>query len=162
MKQHPSFEGLDGSGLRIAVVAALFNGTITESLVKWCREGSSRAGVGEDAVVTSWVPGAFELAFAAKAHAESGAVDAVVCLGAVIRGETAHFDFVAGEAARGIQSVALETGVPVMFGVLTTDTVEQAEARSADDESNKGFEAAQGAIHMTHVLKRIRGAETGE
>lgn len=156
MKSAPQFDDLDGSGLRVAIVAALFNGATTDSLVKWCREGLVRRGVAERDLTIEWVPGAFELPLAAKAFAESGRVDAVVCLGAVIRGDTAHFDFVAGEAARGIREVSLQTGVPVMFGVLTTDTVEQAEDRSRDDETNKGFEAAEGAIHMALLLRRLR------
>lgn len=156
MKEAPRFDGLSGAGLRVGVVAARFNESITTSLVKWCREGLVRHGVADGDVVVEWVPGSFELALAAKAWVQSGRVDAVICLGAVIRGETAHFDYVAGEAARGIQQVALETGVPVMFGVLTTDTVEQAEERSRDDETNKGFEAAQGAIHLSRLLERLR------
>lgn len=156
MKTAPQLPDVDGSGLRVGVVASLFNESITGSLVKWCREGLARAGVADADVMVEWVPGAFELPLAARAMAGSGRVDAVVCLGAVIRGETAHFDFVAGEAARGIQDVSLATGVPVMFGVLTTDTVEQAEARSRDDEGNKGFEAARGAVHMARLLERLR------
>lgn len=159
MKQGPAFEGLDGTGLRVGIVASRFNETITTSLLKWCREGLSRHGVADDDVAVEWVPGAFELPLAALAMAESGRFHAVVCLGAVVRGETAHFDFVAGEAARGIQRAGLDTGVPVMFGVLTTDTVEQAEARSLDDETNKGFEVARGAIHMALLLGRLRTEE---
>lgn len=157
VKEGPEFGALDGSGLRIAVVGALFNGRVTDSLMKWCREGLTRHGVSEGDIVVEWVPGAFELPLAAKAFALSGTVDAVVCLGAVVRGDTAHFDFVAGEAARGLQGVALETGVPVMFGVLTTDSMEQADERSRDDDTNKGFEAARGAILMALMLRRLRG-----
>ncbi|MBI2169478.1 MAG: 6,7-dimethyl-8-ribityllumazine synthase [Actinobacteria bacterium] len=157
MKASPEFGDADGGGLRIGVAAAMFNGTITEALLKWCREGLLHSGVSDADIIVEWVPGAFELPLAARVFAIDGGVDAVVCLGAVIRGDTAHFEYVAGEAARGIQEVALETGVPVMFGVLTTDTVEQAEERSRDDETNKGYEAARGAVHMARVLERIRG-----
>lgn len=151
----PQFDAVDGAGLRVGVAVGLFNQAISEALLDWCVKGFTSHGVDPDDVQVEWVPGSFELPLAALAMARSGQVHAVVCLGAVIRGETAHFDFVAGEAARGVQRVALETGVPVMFGVLTTDTVEQAEARSRDDETNKGYEAALGAIHMARALERI-------
>lgn len=155
-KSPPTFDELDGTGLRIGVLASDFNRAVTEPLLRWCLEGLTRHGVAEADVITEWVPGSFELPVAARVLADSGRVDAIVCLGAVIRGDTAHFDFVAGEAARGIQDVAVSAGVPVMFGVLTTDTVEQAGARARDDETNKGYEAAQGAIHMARVLARLR------
>lgn len=152
-----SFGELDGAGLRIGVVTARFNESVTESLRKWCLEGLRRHGVADADVTDVTVPGAFELPVTARALAEAGH-DAVVCLGAVIRGETPHFDYVAGEAARGAQQVALETGVPVLFGVLTTDTVEQAEARARDDETNKGYEAARGAIDMARTLGDLRAS----
>lgn len=152
-----SFGDLDGAGLRIGVVTARFNDAITGSLRKWCLEGLRRHGVADDDVTDVTVPGAFELSVTAKALAETGH-DAVVCLGAVVRGETPHFDYVAGEASRGAQLVAIETGVPVLFGVLTTDTVEQAEARARDDETNKGYEAAQGAIDMARTMAALRTA----
>ncbi|HYT29495.1 MAG TPA: 6,7-dimethyl-8-ribityllumazine synthase [Actinomycetota bacterium] len=108
-----------------------------------------------------WTPGAFELPLAAKRAAGSGRFDAVVCLGAVIRGETAHFDFVAGEAARGIQAAALETGVPILFGVLTTDTVEQALERSGGAHGNKGWDCALAALQMIELLGRLPGPAHG-
>jgi 6,7-dimethyl-8-ribityllumazine synthase len=107
----------------------------------------------------AWAPGAFELPLVARGFARSGAVDAVVCLGAVIRGDTGHYDFVAGECARGLQRVQLDTGVPVVFGVLTTDTVEQALVRSEDDDTNKGREAAVTAIEMVRILAALPGGE---
>lgn len=152
-----SFGELDGAGLRIGVVTARFNDPITRSLRKWCLEGLRRHGVADDDVTDVTVPGAFELPVAAKVLAEEGH-HAVVCLGAVVRGETPHFDYVAGEAARGAQLVAVETGVPVLFGVLTTDTVEQAEARARNNETNKGYEAARGAIDMVRTLADLRSA----
>jgi len=112
-------------------------------------------------VVVEWTPGAFELPLAAKRAAGSGRFDAVVCLGAVIRGETAHFDFVAGEAARGIQAAALETGVPILFGVLTTDTVEQALERSGGAHGNKGWDCALAALQMIELLGRLPGPAHG-
>lgn len=160
----PGFGELDGTGLRIAVVTARFNEAITEGLARWAREGLLRHGVAERDVSEVSVPGAFELPVVAGRLARSGGVDAVVCVGAVIRGETPHFDYVAGEAARGLQQIALETGVPVVFGVLTTDTVGQAEARCRDDETNKGYEAARAAIDTARVLERLeqdRGAGPG-
>lgn len=153
-----TFDHLDGSGLSIGVATARFNEAIGGALRKWCLEGLTRHGVAADRIVEVSVPGAFELPLAAQTLIEQRGVDAVVCLGAVVRGETPHFDYVAGEAARGVQRVALETGVPVLFGVLTTDTVEQALARARDDETNKGYEAACGAIDMVRTLDRLRAA----
>jgi 6,7-dimethyl-8-ribityllumazine synthase len=155
-KQTPQFgEDLDGTGLRVGVVASRFNESITKLLVQGASDGLSRHGVADDDVTLVWVPGAFELSLVAKHLAASGRYDAVICLGAVIRGETAHFDFVAGQAADGIARAALDTGVPVIFGVLTTDTVEQAEARAAPDRGNKGYEAALSAIDMATLLRTL-------
>jgi 6,7-dimethyl-8-ribityllumazine synthase len=140
---------------RVAVVCAKFNGGITERLLDGVLAGLDRAGVAPAAVSVAWVPGAFELPLVAHRLAASGAADAVVALGAVIRGDTAHFDFVAGECARGLQRAALDTGVPVVFGVLTTDTVEQALARSGEGEGNKGFEAAVTALEMADLLRQL-------
>jgi len=141
----------DARGLRFAIIVARFNSQITERLLAGACEALKRASA--EAHEVFHVPGAFELPFAAKRLAGSGDFDAVIALGAVIRGETPHFEYVAGEAARGLQQVALETGVPVSFGVLTTDTFAQAEARAGGPEgsleSNKGFDAAMTAIEMT-------------
>lgn len=145
----------EGRHLRVAVVASRFNEAIVERLVEGALDCLSRHGVPDEFVSTTWVPGAFELPTAAKRLAASGNVDAVVCLGAVIRGDTAHFDFVAGEAARGITQAALETGVPITFGVLTTDTVEQASDRAGGKMGNKGFEAALAAIEMANLFESL-------
>ncbi len=151
---------VDGSGLRVAVVCGRFNALITDRLLEGTLAGLGAAGVADDAVTIEWVPGAFEIPLAAKAFAESGRVDAVVALGAVIRGETGHYDFVAGECARGIQDAQLATGVPIVFGVLTVDTVDQAMERSepAEQGDNKGDEAAQVALEMAALLARINPA----
>jgi 6,7-dimethyl-8-ribityllumazine synthase len=152
----PQFdELLDGSGLRVAVVAARFNGDITQQMVDGAMAGLAEHGVDAGDVKLVWVPGAFELPLSAQALAETQRFDAVICLGAVIRGDTAHFDYVAGHACHGIGRVSLDAHLPVVFGVLTTDTVEQAVERAALDRGNKGYEVAQGAIAMARLLERI-------
>jgi 6,7-dimethyl-8-ribityllumazine synthase len=148
-------EGADGRGLRVGVACALFNGGITTRLLDGCLSGLAEASVDRSDTTVAWVPGAFELPLAAQRFAEGGAIDAVVCLGAVIRGDTSHFDFVAGECASGLARVALDSGVPVVFGVLTTDTVDQALERARDDETNKGREAALSAVQMATTLRSI-------
>ncbi len=147
---------LDGTGLRIAILGARFNDHIVSALRDGARRGLKRLGVADADVLEAWVPGAFELPLAAKAIAETGKVDAVICLGTVIRGDTPHFDYVCGEAARGIQDVQLSTGVPVMFGVLTVNTEQQALDRSGPGTDNKGDEAAVGAVEMVLLLKCLR------
>ncbi|MFM8857651.1 MAG: 6,7-dimethyl-8-ribityllumazine synthase [Actinomycetota bacterium] len=151
-------KSLDGSKLSIAVVCARFNDHIVSELLAGARRGLERCRVPESAIEVVWVPGAFEIPLAAISLAGSGAHDAVVTLGAVIRGDTAHFEFVAGECARGIQNAQLETGVPIMFGVLTVDTNEQAIERSGPGIDNKGDEAAVGAVEMGLLINQI--AET--
>jgi 6,7-dimethyl-8-ribityllumazine synthase len=149
-----SLEGdLDGRGLRVALAAGRFNGGITLRLVEGALEGLDACGVDRADVSVVWVPGAFELPLVARAFALAATVDAVVCLGAVIRGETSHYDFVAGECAAGLQRVQLDTGMPVVFGVLTTENVEQALARSLPDSSNKGRESAQTAVEMARLVR---------
>lgn len=147
---------LDGTGLRIAIISARFNDHIVTALRDGARRGLARLGVADGDVLEAWVPGAFELPLAAQAIAETGKVDAVLCLGTVIRGDTPHFDYVCGEAARGIQDVQLATGVPVMFGVLTVNTEQQAIDRSGPGTDNKGDEAAVGAVEMALLLKCLR------
>ena len=142
----PNFQNLDASGLNFAILVARFNSAITEKLLAGAREAFTQAGAKSQQVF--YVPGAFELPFAAKKLAERGGFDAIVVLGAVIRGDTPHFDYVAGEAARGLQQAGLDSGVPVIFGVLTTDNWEQAEARAGGAAGNKGFDAAMTAIEM--------------
>jgi 6,7-dimethyl-8-ribityllumazine synthase len=151
--------GLDATGVRVGFACAEFNGGITDRLLTGALDALVSAGGDPGAVTVAWAPGAFELPLVARGFARSGAVDAVVCLGAVIRGDTGHYDFVAGECARGLQRVQLDTGVPVVFGVLTTDTVEQALVRSEDDDTNKGREAAVTAIEMVRILAALPGGE---
>jgi 6,7-dimethyl-8-ribityllumazine synthase len=147
---------VDGRGVRVALVCGRFNDHITIRLLEGSRAALAAAGVSDADVHVTWVPGAFEVPLAAKAWAESGRVDAVVGLGAVIRGETGHYDFVAGECARGIQDAQLATGIPVIFGVLTTENLDQALDRSGDDD-NKGEESAHTALEMVSTLRAIRG-----
>jgi 6,7-dimethyl-8-ribityllumazine synthase len=152
-----TFEGsLDGGGLRVGIVCGRFNEFIVNPLLDGARRGLRRHGVADDAVDVAWVPGAFEVPLAAKVMAGSGRYDAVITLGAVIRGATAHFDFVAGQCASGVAAAQLETGVPVMFGVLTVDTIEQAIERAGTKAGNKGEEAALGAIEMARLVADIR------
>ncbi len=146
----------DGSGLRIAIISARFNDHIVTKLRDGALRGLERLGVADSDVIEAWVPGAFELPLAAKALAETGKIDAVVCLGTVIRGDTPHFDYVCAEAARGLQDAQLSTGVPVMFGVLTVNTEQQAIDRSGPGIDNKGDEAAVGAVEMALLLKCLR------
>ncbi len=141
-----NWQQLNANGLNFAILVARFNSAITEKLLAGAREALTKAGAKSQEVF--YVPGAFELPFAAKKLAERGDFDAIVALGAVIRGETPHFEYVAGEAARGLQQAALETGVPIAFGVLTTDNQEQAEARAGGAAGNKGFDAAMTAVEM--------------
>ena len=148
-------EAADGRGLRIGIACALFNGGVTARLLVGALGGLGEASVDRADVTVAWVPGAFELPLAAQCLATDGRTDAVVCLGAVIRGDTAHFDFVAGECAAGLQRVALDTGLPVIFGVLTTDTVAQAQERALPDTTNKGYEAAVTALEMVRLLELL-------
>lgn len=142
--------------MRFAIVVARFNHFITDRLLEGAVDTLARAGVDESAVDVVRVPGAFEIPLMAQALAESKRYDGVLCLGAVIRGATAHFDYVAGECARGIQDVTLRTGVPVLFGVLTTDTIEQAIERAGTKAGNKGGDCALGAIEMVDALRQVR------
>ncbi len=146
---------LRGGGLRVALVCSRFNGLVTDRLLAGARDGLERHGVDEGSITVAWVPGAFELPLAALRLAASAEYDAVVCLGAVIRGATAHFDHVAGQCAAGLQRAQLDTGVPVVFGVLTTDTVEQALDRAGGKAGNKGFDAAAAAIEMADLLRQL-------
>jgi 6,7-dimethyl-8-ribityllumazine synthase len=143
------------AGLRVAFVCDEFNGGITERLLEGALDALEEVGGDPKAATVAWAPGAFELPVVAQRLATSGSFDAVVCLGAVIRGETGHYDFVAGQCAAGIQRVQLDTGVPVAFGVLTTDTVEQALARSEPDDENKGSEALVTVLDTATVLAAV-------
>ncbi len=153
MREHTGT--LDGSRLRIAIVVSRFNRAVTGSLLEGACEGLAAAGVAADDIEVFHVPGAFEITVATERCAEGGRFDAVVCLGAVVRGETPHFDFIAGEVSRGVGDVAIRYSCPVAFGVLTTDTMEQALARAGHGHGNKGFEAAQTAIEMVRLLQQI-------
>lgn len=144
----------DGRGLRIGLACGLFNGGITWRLLEGALDGLSSCGVDPADVRVAWAPGAFELPAVARGMALAGTVDAVACLGAVIRGETGHYDLVAGQCAAGLQRVQLDTGLPVVFGVLTTDDVNQALARSGGDD-NKGREAALTAVGMVRLLRSL-------
>jgi 6,7-dimethyl-8-ribityllumazine synthase len=145
-----------GDGLRIGVALARFNQGVTEQLLAGTLEALVRHGVAEDAIDIATVPGAFELPLCAQRLAATGRYDALVCLGAVVRGETPHFEYVAGEASRGIADVARRHDIPVAFGVLTTDTVEQALARAGGERGNKGYEAAVTALEMVQVLRAVQ------
>lgn len=148
----------DGTGLRVAVVCGRFNDAITLRLLDGALGELGALGVAEADVTVAWVPGAFEVPLAAKTFALDGDVDAVITLGAVIRGETSHYEFVAGQCAQGVQQVGLETGTPIVFGVLTTEDLDQALARSEpeSDGHNVGRECARTAAEMVSLLRRIR------
>ena len=143
-----------GEGMRIGIAAGRFHGRVTQLLVDGALAQLESAGVKSEDVSLAWVPGAFELPLLAQAMADAGA-DAVICLGVVIRGETSHYDFVAGECAAGIQRVGLDADIPVIFGVLTTDNLEQALARAGGEHGHKGVEAAEAALEMIDVLRQV-------
>ncbi|HLY82712.1 MAG TPA: 6,7-dimethyl-8-ribityllumazine synthase [Acidimicrobiales bacterium] len=151
-----SYEGqLRGDGMRVAIACGRFNGLITERLLAGARDGLLRHGVDESSITVVWAPGAFELPLVALQLAASGEYDAVITLGAVIRGATGHYEHVAGQCAAGVQRAQLDTGVPVIFGVLTTETIEQAIERAGTKAGNKGYEAAETAIEMVDLLRQI-------
>lgn len=139
--------------LKIGIIVARFNEFIGSKLLSGAIDGLVRHGVDEDSVEVAWVPGAFEIPVLAKKMAGSGKYDAIICLGAVIRGMTSHYDYVCAEVSKGIASVSLEAGLPVMFGILTTDTIEQAIERAGTKAGNKGYECAVGAIEMANLFK---------
>jgi 6,7-dimethyl-8-ribityllumazine synthase len=148
--------GLDASGLRLAVVTARFNAHITVELYAGCSDELASHGLPDDGMTAIEVPGCYELPIVAKTLAASGRYDAIICLGAVIRGDTPHFDYVSSETASGIQRAALDTGVPVIFGVLTVDNEEQAVARIGGPAGHKGREAALTAIEMAHTMRSLK------
>ncbi|MCM3732824.1 6,7-dimethyl-8-ribityllumazine synthase [Fictibacillus nanhaiensis] len=150
------FEGhLIGSGLKVGIVAGRFNDFISDKLVSGAQDAFKRHGVSEEDVDIAWVPGAFEIPLIAKKMADSGNYDAVITLGAVIRGSTPHFDYVCNEAAKGVAQAAMTSGVPVIFGVLTVDSIEQAIERAGTKAGNKGWEAAVSAIEMANLTRQI-------
>ena len=151
-----TFEGkLVSDGIKVGIVAARFNEFITSKLLGGALDALTRENVKEDDVDVAWVSGAFEIPLIASKMAKSGKYDAIICLGAVIRGSTSHFDYVCAEVSKGIAQVSLNEGIPVMFGVLTTDTIEQAIERAGTKAGNKGFECGQGAIEMVNLIKQI-------
>jgi 6,7-dimethyl-8-ribityllumazine synthase len=146
---------LDATGLRFGIIVGRFNSFIAERLLEGALDAIVRHGGSDDDIHVARVPGSYEIPLAAKKMAQSGRYDAIICLGAVIRGATPHFDYVAGEVAKGIAQVSLETGLPVAFGVLTTDTIEQAVERAGTKAGNKGFDAAMTAIETANLLRGL-------
>jgi 6,7-dimethyl-8-ribityllumazine synthase len=151
----PPAPDLEATGMRLAVVVGRFNASVTQRLLDGARRALGERGLDPDTVAVHWVPGAFELPLVAKRLAASGAVDAVICLGAVIRGETAHFEYVAGSCADGIAQVALDTGIPIVFGVLTTEDERQALDRAGGPAGDKGAESVLTAIEMVTLLRSL-------
>ena len=141
-------------GLKIGIVGARFNEFIVSKLISGARDGLVRHGVNDDDITLAWVPGAFEIPLVAKKMALSGKYDAVICLGAVIRGATSHYDYVCAEVSKGIAAVSLEAQIPVMFGVVTTDNIEQAIERAGTKAGNKGYDCALGAIEMINLTRQ--------
>jgi len=152
-----TFEGRQsGQGLSIAIVVSRFNELVTRALLSGAQDGLASHGVEPEDVDVAWVPGSFEIPLTARKLAESGRYQAVVCVGAVMRGETPHFDQVANQASSGIARVALDTGVPVIFGIITADTLEQALERAGGKMGNKGYDAAVAAIEMANLMRGLR------
>lgn len=147
---------LIGKGRKFSIVASRFNDFMTKELVSGCVDTLVRHGVLDQDLTIAWVPGAFEISTVAQKLAKTKAYDAVICLGTVIRGATPHFDYIASEVAKGVAKVASDTGVPVIFGVITADTIEQAMERSGTKDGNKGRDAALSAIEMVNVLEKIK------
>lgn len=153
-----TFEGkVVAKEIRVGIVAARFNEFITGKLLGGAMDGLLRHDVAEENIHVAWVPGAYEIPLIAQKMAKSGKYDAVICLGAVIRGATSHYDYVCNEVSKGIATVSLETGVPVMFGVLTTNNIEQAIERAGTKAGNKGYDCAVGAIEMVNLIREIEG-----
>ena len=146
---------LVAQNMKVALVAARFNEFITAKLIGGALDGLKRHGVPEEAIHLAWVPGAFEIPLAAAKMANSGKYDAVICLGAVIRGSTSHYDYVCAEVSKGIATVSLQSQIPVLFGVLTTDTIEQAIERAGTKAGNKGYDCALSAVEMVNLLREI-------
>ena len=146
---------LNGSGMKIGIVAARFNEFIVSKLISGAEDALLRHGVKADDIALSWVPGAFEIPTIAQKMAKSGKYDAILCLGAVIRGATSHYDYVCHEVSKGVAHIALETGLPVLFGVLTTDTIEQAIERAGTKAGNKGYDVACAAIEMVDLARKL-------
>lgn len=155
-KSQPSIqEALSAKGFRFAIVASRWNDAIVSRLIEGARSALAELSADTDAVDIFRVPGAFEIPLCALKAADSGRFDAVICLGVIIRGETPHFDFIAGEAARGITDASLKTGVPLLFGVITADNIDQANARAGERSGNKGFEAATAAVELANLYREV-------
>ena len=153
-----TFEGsMVANNMKVGIVAARFNEFITSKLLGGAMDGLVRHGVQEEDVQVAWVPGAFEIPLIAAKMAKIGKYDAVICLGAVIRGSTSHYDYVCAEVSKGVAHVSLESDIPVMFGVLTTDTIEQAIERAGTKAGNKGYDCALGAVEMVNLIRQIEG-----
>lgn len=151
-----TYEGkLVAQNMKVAIVAARFNEFITSKLIGGAMDGLTRHGVAEEDISLSWVPGAFEIPLVASKLAKSGKYNAVICLGAVIRGSTSHYDLVCNEVAKGIAQVSLASQIPVLFGVVTTDTIEQAIERAGTKAGNKGYDCALGAVEMVNLIREI-------
>lgn len=146
---------LVANGMRVGIIASRFNEFITSKLLGGAMDGLLRHEVKEEDIHVAWVPGAFEIPLIAQKMAMSGKYDAVICLGAVIRGSTTHYDYVCSEVSKGIANVSLKSGIPVMFGVLTTENIEQAIERAGTKAGNKGYDCALGAIEMVNLMKEI-------
>ncbi|MCR5623732.1 MAG: 6,7-dimethyl-8-ribityllumazine synthase [Lachnospiraceae bacterium] len=144
-----------GENAKVAIVAARFNEFIVSKLVGGAQDGLVRHNINDDDITLVWVPGAFEIPVITKKLAESGKYDAIICLGAVIRGATSHYDYVCAEVSKGIATVSLNTGVPCMFGILTTDTIEQAVERAGTKAGNKGYDCALGAIELINLNRQL-------
>ena len=148
---------LKGEGIRVVLVAGRFNEFITNKLVEGATDCLVRHGVSEEDITLVWCPGAYEMPLVAQKLVETKKYDAVICVGAVIRGQTPHFDYIASQVSRGLAQVNLASGIPVMFGVITSDTIEQAVERAGTKSGNKGFDAASGALEMVNLLRAIEG-----
>ena len=142
-------------GMKVGIVASRFNEFITSKLLGGAIDGLVRHGVEEKNITTAWIPGAFEIPVIAKRMAQTGKYDAVICVGAVIRGSTTHYDYVCNEVSKGIAHVSLETGIPVLFGILTTENIEQAIERAGTKSGNKGYDCALSAIEMVNVIEQL-------
>ena len=152
-----TFEGkLVSEDIKVGIIVARFNEFITSKLLSGALDTLTRHEINEENIQVAWVPGAFEIPLIASKMAESGKYDAVICLGAVIRGSTSHYDYVCSEVSKGIASVSLKSGIPVMFGVLTTENIEQAIERAGSKAGNKGSECAEGAIEMVNLIREIQ------
>jgi len=147
---------LNAEGLKFGIIISRFNEFITSSLLQGSLDGLIRHGAKAESITAVWVPGAFEIPFIAKQMAEGGKYDAIICLGTVIRGATVHFDLIVGQVTSGIATLSLETGIPMIFGVLATDTIEQAIERAGTKSGNKGYDAAQAAIEMANLKKQLK------